>query len=258
VSFSVTLLGSGTSQGVPLVGCLCPVCKSSNPKNVRLRTSLLIQIGKRNVLIDCSSDFRQQALTVGLDRLDSVLVTHSHWDHISGLDDTRPLTHQSALSLYVPEKEIAGIKQVFDYAFNLKTQKGGGLPSLMIHPIVPYEEFDLFGMTITPLLVEHGDLEIVGYRFGSIAYITDAKYIPEKTLDLISDVDLLFINCLRIKAHSTHMNLEETLNVLSRVSPKKTYLIHTTHDLEYDNMMALLPEGVEMGFDGLAVECDSE
>ncbi|MET0621581.1 MAG: MBL fold metallo-hydrolase [Pyrinomonadaceae bacterium] len=249
-----TLLGTGTSTGVPSIGCGCETCTSEDPRDKRLRVSVLVEHAGRTVLIDTSSDFRQQALRVGLKHLDAVLVTHCHADHIFGLDDIRPLNFRhGALGVYANERAWVDIRRIFKYIFE-QTYYGGGLPQVVAHTVEHDAPFCLApGLEVTPVEVIHGRLPVTAYRFNDFAYATDLSEIPPRSLELLRDLDVLVLDCLRLTPHPTHLWLERALSYVEELRPRRTYLTHIAHDIKHARDSALLPEGVEWAHDGLVI-----
>src|SRR5215212_10062050 len=250
-----TLLGTGTSTGVPSIGCGCETCTSDDPRDKRLRVSVLVEHGGHTVLIDTSSDFRQQALRAGLKHLDAVLVTHCHADHIFGLDDIRPLNFRhGALGVYANERAWVDIRRIFKYVFE-PTHFGGGLPQVLAHTVVDGAPFCLSpALRVTPLEVIHGRLPVVAYRFNDFAYATDLSEIPDASLEGLRDLDALVLDCLRVRPHPTHLTLESALAYVEQLRPRRTYLTHITHDIKHARDSELLPDGVEWAYDGLEIE----
>ncbi|HKP72525.1 MAG TPA: MBL fold metallo-hydrolase [Pyrinomonadaceae bacterium] len=249
-----TLLGTGTSTGVPSIGCECETCTSDDPRDKRLRVSVLVEHDGQTVLIDTSSDFRQQALRQKLKRLDAVLVTHCHADHIFGLDDIRPLNFRhGALGVYANERAWKDIRRIFQYVFE-PSHFGGGLPQVLAHTVVANAPFCLGrNFEVTPLEVIHGRLPVVAYRCNDFAYVTDLSEIPPDALDGLRDLDVLVLDCLRLRAHPTHLSLESSLRYIEELKPRRAYLTHIAHDIKHARDSALLPDGVEFGYDGLEI-----
>jgi phosphoribosyl 1,2-cyclic phosphate phosphodiesterase len=249
----ITVLGSGTSTGVPSIGCQCEVCTSSDPRDNRLRPSILIRYAGQGILIDTTPDFRTQALRAPVDRVDAILYTHSHADHILGLDDVRPFNYRqrSAIPVYAKQDTLDDIRRVFRYAFQPEPLQTS-VPRLKLHAIED-EPFDLFGLTITPLPVMHGAAEILGYRFGSAAYITDQSDIPEATKEKLRDLDVLFLDALRHKPHPTHSTVAQSLKWVEELRPRRTFFTHICHDLGHAKTEAALPAGVYLAYDGMEI-----
>lgn len=249
----VTFLGTGTSTGVPVIGCRCRVCLSSDPRNQRLRPSLLLQWSARDILVDSSSDFRQQALRHRIDRLDAVLYTHAHADHIMGLDDLRiyNFRQRSDLPVYGSAATLGDLSRTFWYAF-ADTQEGGGKPRLDLRVVTG--PFDLFGVSVEPVPLWHGDLEVLGYRIGGFAYCTDCNRIPPSSMRRLEALDVLVMDALRPTPHPTHFSLPETLQLLERLRPKEAFLVHMSHDIEHAETESALPSGVHLAYDGLVLE----
>jgi phosphoribosyl 1,2-cyclic phosphate phosphodiesterase len=250
----LTFLGTGTSTGVPSIGCECETCTSEDPRDKRLRVSILIEHGGQSVLVDTSSDFRQQALRYGLKRLDAVLITHCHADHIFGLDDIRPLNFRfGALGVYANERAWVDIRRIFTYIFE-PSHFGGGLPQVIPHTVIPQAPFCLGGdLLVTPLEVIHGRLPVMAYRFNDFAYATDLSEIPKGTSEALRDLDVLALDCLRFAKHPTHLWLDKALEYVEELKPKRTYLTHIAHDVKHERDSARLPDGVQWAYDGLTV-----
>jgi phosphoribosyl 1,2-cyclic phosphate phosphodiesterase len=249
----ITVLGSGTSTGVPTIGCECAVCTSTDARDKRLRPSILIRYAGHGILIDTTPDFRAQALRAPIERVDAILYTHEHADHILGLDDVRPFNYRqrSAIPIYAKQDTLDAIRRVFRYAFDAEP-KQTSVPRLKLHPI-EYEPFELFGLTITPLPVMHGASEILGFRFGSAAYLTDQSDIPEATKEKLRDLDVLFLDALRHKPHPTHSTVAQALKWVEELKPKQAYFTHICHDLGHSRTEAALPEGVHLAYDGMEI-----
>jgi phosphoribosyl 1,2-cyclic phosphate phosphodiesterase len=251
----LTFLGTGTSTGVPSIGCECETCLSNDPRDKRLRVSIIIEHAGQSVLVDTSSDFRQQALRFGLRRLDGVLITHCHADHIFGLDDIRPLNFRfGALGVHANERAWIDIKRIFKYIFE-PSHFGGGLPQVIPHTVFPGASFCLGKqLLVTPLEVIHGRLPVMAYRFNDFAYATDLSEIPSRTMDALRDLDVLVLDCLRFKEHPTHLWVEKALEYVEQLKPRRTYFTHMAHDVKHERDSARLPDGVAFAYDGLVVE----
>ncbi len=255
----ITVLGSGTSVGVPTIGCPCAVCHSDDPRDRRLRPSILVTYSadgeQRNVLIDTTPDLRQQALAADLKSLDAILYTHSHADHIMGLDDVRPFNYGRAerIPAYGRPETIDVLERVFAYAFIEAETHPGGLPRATAHRIGS-EAIRLHGLEFLPVPIWHGKTEIIGYRFGRAAYLTDNSDIPENSVPLLEDLDVLFLDALRREAHPSHSTVDQALGWVERLRPKRAYFTHICHDLSHAAVSAQLPDGVELAYDGLSIE----
>jgi phosphoribosyl 1,2-cyclic phosphate phosphodiesterase len=251
---TLTVMGSGTSMGVPTVGCDCAVCRSSDPHDKRTRPSVLISYNNRFVLIDTTPDFREQAIRERVRQLDAVIYTHAHADHILGLDDLRPLSYHrqdGRIPLYAHERTARVLKEVFRYIFD-SDYKYGGLAQVEMHNIDG--PVDLYGATFTPVVVLHGDAEIYGFRFGSAAYLTDFSAIPDDSLQQLQGLDILFLDALRHKPHPTHSTVANSLTIVERVKPKRAFFTHICHDLAHVATNATLPPNVRLAYDGLKLE----
>jgi phosphoribosyl 1,2-cyclic phosphate phosphodiesterase len=250
----LTVLGSGTSMGVPTIGCDCAVCRSVDPRDRRTRPSVMITYNGRHVLIDTTPDFREQALREKITQLDAVLYTHTHADHILGIDDLRPLTYRHKprkMPLYATPRNCEFLRNMFRYIFEAE-YKFGGLPLVELRPIEGAVE--LFGARFEPLTVIHGETPILGFRFGSAAYLTDHSEVPAETLEKLRDLDILFLDALRYKPHPTHSSVEQSLKIVGEVKPKRTFFTHICHDLPHEATNAALPSGVQLAFDGMKLE----
>ena len=250
----LTFLGTGTSTGVPSIGCECETCTSDDSRDKRLRVSVLIEHGGQTILVDTSTDFRQQALRQKIKWLDAVLVTHCHADHIFGLDDIRPLNFRHGpLGLYANERAWKDIRRIFQYVFE-PSYTGGGLPQIVPHTIVNGASFCIGrDLHITPLEVIHGRLPVIAYRFNDFAYATDLSEIPQPSLDGLRGLEVLALDCLRFREHPTHLWLERALEYINELKPRRAYLTHLAHDFKHARDSARLPAGVEFAYDGLEV-----
>ncbi|MBN2656609.1 MAG: MBL fold metallo-hydrolase [Spirochaetales bacterium] len=251
---TITIMGSGTSHGVPVVGCACPVCLSENIKNKRSRASILVRENGTDILIDTATEFRLQAIRENVMKLDAIFYTHSHADHLHGLDDIRSLSRDREIPLYGSGKDIEEIKKRFPYIFNSTLQKGGGKPRVEPHALRG-EAVSIGSLEIKPIPLKHGKLDIYGYRFNNkAAYLTDCSDIPDESLALLKNLDVLIIGALRYKPHPTHYNIEQALEVIKKISPGRAYLTHLCHDLDHDQLENELPGGVFTAYDGLKID----
>ncbi len=255
---SLTFTGTGTTFGVPVIGCDCPVCTSRNPRNRRLRSGALFRWTDRVVAVDTSPDFREQMLAAGETQLDAVLYTHEHADHIHGIDDLRrfnQLTRQ-AIPAYAPPACARALWERFSYATSRPGSEAAadGAVSPRLNILVPDGPFDLFGVKVTPIELHHAGLDTLGWRVGSIAYLTDLKLLPERSKEIVRGVEVLAIDALRPKEHPTHLSIDEALALIEELSPRVSYLTHMTHDVDYCSFESKLPEGVHLAYDGLTVE----
>ena len=247
----LTMLGVGSSAGTPVVGCRCATCLSNDVRNKRTRCSSLITLNSgENILIDTGPDLRNQALRENINRVNAVLYTHTHADHLHGIDDLRAfcVLQRQQIPLYANAEAIAHISQKFGYTLR-EPCNFWEMPVLRVESIE--SPFKLFGVTITPIPVMHGKSHIFGYRVGNIAYLTDVSVIPEESFAFLENLDILLIDCLREAAHPTHINIEQSLAYISRINAKQSYLIHMTHEIEYASLTNKLPKDVFVGFDGL-------
>jgi phosphoribosyl 1,2-cyclic phosphate phosphodiesterase len=247
----LTVLGSGTSMGVPTVGCDCAICRSADPRDRRLRPSVMISYNGRHILIDTTPDFREQALREHITQLDAVLYTHTHADHILGIDDLRPLTyrhHPGRLPLYASPRACEYLRSMFRYIFEA-TYRFGGLPQVELYPIEG--PLELFGARFEPLTVIHGEAPILGFRFGSAAYLTDHSEVPQETIEKLRDLDILFLDALRYTPHPTHSTVEQSLKIVEELKPKRAFFTHICHDLGHEATDAAMPADVRLAFDGM-------
>jgi phosphoribosyl 1,2-cyclic phosphate phosphodiesterase len=248
----IVVLGSGTSAGVPVIGCQCEVCLSADPRDKRLRPSVLLRYAGRNVVIDTTPDFRTQILRAGIVRLDAVLYTHAHADHILGLDDVRPFNYfqKETIPLYATEETFAVIRRVFCYAFE---ESESSVPKLDLRTMdgLPFE---LFGMEFKPIRLEHGKGVVYGFRFGGAAYLTDHSRVPEESKAHLAGLDVLFLDALRRRKHPTHTTLDDAIALAQELQARRTFFTHMCHDLHHERTEALLPPHVYLAYDGLEIE----
>jgi phosphoribosyl 1,2-cyclic phosphate phosphodiesterase len=250
---TLTVLGSGTSMGVPTIGCACAVCHSPDPHDRRTRPSVLLEYAGKIVLIDTTPDFREQAIREQIRRIDAVLYTHSHADHILGIDDLRPLSYHrdGKIPLYARAEAADYIRNMFRYIFDAD-YKFGGLARLELKSIGG--PFDLFGVEFEPIPIIHGDTEIYGFRFGQAAYLTDFSEIPESSLPRLEGLDVLFLDGLRHKPHPTHSTVENSTRIADQVGAKRVFFTHICHDLPHEATNATLPPHVRLSYDGMRLE----
>ena len=250
----LTFLGTGTSQGIPVIGSNHPVCLSSNPKDKRLRSSVLIKWDNRNYIIDCGPDFRQQLINNPINKLDGILFTHSHADHTAGLDDIRPFFfRQGLIDIFLTEDVYKNLNMRFNYILNDKN-KYPGAPSVNLNIIKEGEEFKLNENFIMPIKASHNNLTVTGFRFKDLAYMTDVKMIDSESKKNLRSLNTLILSCLRIEAHPSHLNLEEALELIDELKPKKTYLMHISHLLGFHDEVSLkLPKNVFLAYDNLTI-----
>lgn len=249
----LTFLGTGTSNGIPIIGCRCPVCTSDDPRDRRSRTSAVVRFGGRTILIDTATELRLQAIAVGLSEIDAVLFTHAHADHVGGLDDLRRFnqTRQAHLPTYADPETAAILLERFTYAFEQQFPFYGGKPDLILHEFGG--PFEMFGYPVIPIPVRHGRWTVQGFRFGPLVYVTDAKEIAPSSLEVMRGADILVLNALRERPHPTHLSIGEALEVIAAVQPRRAYLVHMNHEVSHAAASALLPPHVELAYDGLTV-----
>lgn len=255
----ITFLGTGTSQGVPVIGCKCEVCKSTDSKDKRLRTSAMVEVEEKRFIIDAGPDFRYQMLRAGISKIDALLLTHEHKDHTGGIDDVRafnfvdyPIIH--TIHIYSNSTTIEAIRRDFHYAF--ATDKYRGVPEIRTHIITEQESFFVEGIEITPIVGQHSErFRSVGYRIGNLAYLTDMNYIAPEEIAKLRGVEVLVINALRWETHSSHFSVEEAIKIIDSVAPKRAYLTHMSHRIGlHSELEHRLPKGVMAAYDGLEVE----
>ena len=252
-------LGTGTSTGVPALLCDCPVCRSDDPRDRRSRTSALLTTPDgKNLLIDCGPDFRTQALDAHSPKIDALIITHHHYDHVGGIDDLRPYCHHRAsadgdMPVYGSRDVIDDIHRRLPYCFGDNLYPG--VPTFDRHEITPGKQFTAAGTKVMPIAVRHGEATICGFRIGSLGYITDCSTLPDESLTALHGIDTLVINALRMKPHRSHMNLEQALTVIRDVNPRRAWLIHMSHDIGLHSQTDIsLPQGVNLAYDGLVIE----
>jgi phosphoribosyl 1,2-cyclic phosphate phosphodiesterase len=251
---TLTFLGTGTSTGVPILTCDCGVCQSTDPRDKRTRPSILLEYEGRAVVIDTTPDFRQQALREKMQRVDAVVFTHTHADHIFGLDDVRVFyfRQKDPIPIYADPRSMDDIQRVFQYIFD-QNYPYGGIAKLDPHLIDG--PFSLWGQTLTPLRVLHGNLPILAFRFGRTAYVTDFSDIPEETIPFLEDLDVLILDALRHTPHPAHSTVEQSLKWVERLRPRRALFTHIAHELGHEETNASLPPHVQLAYDGLKVGC---
>lgn len=251
----ITFLGTGTSQGTPMIGCNCKVCKSTDKRDKRLRSSVLVETDNKKILIDAGPDFRQQMLRANITDLDAILITHAHIDHVGGLDDVRALNYinQKAIDIYAEMRVQDALRKIFYYVFDII--KYPGVPEFEFHTINE-NNFRVAGIDVTPIRAFHYKLPILGFRIHNFCYITDTNNIPHDELKKMYNADIIVIDALRRKPHLSHFCLPETLKIIEKLQPKRAYLTHISHQLDlYSTLEKELPVNVYSAYDGLTVEC---
>ena len=251
---TLTILGSGSSAGTPVVGCKCDTCTSANPKNTRTRCSSLITLENgKNILIDTGPDLREQSLRESVTNIDAVLFTHAHADHCHGIDDLRAFCqiNKIQIPLYGNKDVIDQLSNKFKYAM-IEPKNFWEIP--VLKPNIVNKPFKIFDEIITPIPVMHGNTSINGYRVGNLGYITDVSEISENSMKLLEGIDVLLLDCLRMEPHFTHLCFSESIEIAKKINAKETYLIHMTHSLEYESLKKMLPEGIYVGYDGLKLQ----
>ncbi|TAF61757.1 MAG: MBL fold metallo-hydrolase [Flavobacterium sp.] len=251
---NIYFLGTGTSQGIPIIGSTHPVCKSTDYKDKRLRVSLWMSWEDHSYVIDCGPDFRQQMLASDCQKVDGILFTHEHSDHTAGLDDIRPFNfRQGEMPIYAHQRVIENLKKRFDYVFETENRYPGA-PSVKTIEVINNQPFVLGGKTVIPIDVMHGDLQVFGYRVDDFAYLTDVKTVAPEEVEKLKNLEVLVLNALRITPHNTHFNLQEALDFIALVQPKKAYLTHISHLLGFhEDVQKELPENVFLAYDNLVI-----
>jgi phosphoribosyl 1,2-cyclic phosphate phosphodiesterase len=253
---TITFLGTGTSSGVPMIGCDCPVCRSLDPRDQRLRVSVHLAVAGRSLVVDTGPDFRQQILRARISHLDAVLFTHEHKDHTAGLDDIRAFNfrQQQEIPVYAEPRVIRQLKQEFAYIF--AEQKYPGVPQVSLHPIeADNEAFEVLGVAVQPLRALHYRLPVLGFRIGGFAYLTDANFIAPETMELLRGADTIVLNALRREPHISHFTLAQAVEVLEDLQPRRAYLTHISHQLgRHREVEAELPSWIRLAYDGLKIE----
>ncbi len=249
----LTFLGTGTSCGVPTIGCQCAVCQSTNPKDKRLRASALVETDSTRLLIDCGPDFRQQIMPHPFRRIDGIIITHAHYDHMGGMDDIRPYCQFGEINVYADPLARQAMLQMLPYCF--AENRYPGVPAIQLHEIHKHEPFRIGDIDIMPIEVMHHDLPILGYRMGRLTYITDMKTIADEEMAYLEGTEVLVVNALRQKPHHSHQTLDEAVSFARRVGSRQTYFIHASHDIGlHDDVNRQLPADMQMAYDGLVID----
>ena len=257
----ITVLGCGTSTGVPLIHCQCPVCRSTDPKNKRLRTSIWIQVEGKSILVDVSPDFRQQVLRDYIPRLDAIIFTHPHYDHIGGVDEIRSYNfiQKETIQAYGHDWTMRDLPLRVPYIFNATSYggkiEGGGVASIALHEFKLDDEFfEAAGIQVIPISVIHGSQKVAGLRIKNFAYLTDCNAIPESSIERLQNLDVLILDCLRLEKHETHLNLEDALNYSRLIGAKRTIFTHLSHDFDYTSASRSLPKNHELAYDQMIIK----
>ncbi|MDR1517345.1 MAG: MBL fold metallo-hydrolase [Dysgonamonadaceae bacterium] len=248
----IRFLGTGTSTGVPQIGCECKACTSADPRDKRLRASVWIEVGDRNIVIDCSPDFRQQVLSLPFKKIDGVLITHEHYDHVGGIDDLRPFARFGEVDLYLEPKIAGALRDRMSYCFG--SNKYMGSPQIRLNEIHFPDAFQIAGVDIIPIRIMHHKLPILGYRIADFAYLTDLKHLPEEELPKLQGLGTLVLNALRKEEHVSHENLEQALALARKINPCITYFTHISHQMGLHREMSLeLPDDMHFAYDGMVI-----
>jgi phosphoribosyl 1,2-cyclic phosphate phosphodiesterase len=249
----LTFLGTGTSNGIPMIGCHCAVCTSDDPRDQRSRTSAFVRWDDLQILIDTSAELRLQARAAGIEKVDAVLFTHAHADHTAGFDDLRRFNElgQRHIPVFTGPGTAEMLRERFAYGFEDVFPFYGGKPDLTLNEIDG--PFEVEGHPIMPIPVTHGRFDVLGFRFGPLAYVTDAKVIPDSSMELLAGVDTLVLNALRVRPHPTHLSVQEAVAIIEAIRPRAAYLVHVSHELSHQAAEDLLPEGVHVAYDGLTI-----
>ncbi|MCK5742655.1 MAG: MBL fold metallo-hydrolase [Chlorobi bacterium] len=251
----ITVLGSGTSSGVPTIGCDCPVCTSDDEHDKRLRSSILVESATTRVLIDTSPDFRQQMLKYNIQNIDAVLFTHSHFDHIGGFDDIRAINYHThrPLPIYLNETTLENLKRTFYYSFERPDQIGGGVPMVEVN-LINDKPFRIGDIDFNPIKLLHGKLDVLGYRINDFAYCIDTNNIPEESYAKLENLEVLIIDALRYTTHPTHFSVDEALFEIEKINPQQSYLTHIAHQIMHRDLDQKLPENINISYDGLQIQ----
>lgn len=254
----VTVLGSGTSSGVPTIGCECATCQSDDKRDKRLRPSVMVEIDGKRIIIDTSSDFRQQCIENGIASIDAVIYTHHHFDHIAGFDDLRAFnfTSKKSIPVYLTQETYIHLSRIFEYAFDQTKRKESSAPQVKVS-FIDKAVFSASGITCTPIPLKHGSMDVTGYRIKDFAYCTDCSEITEEGFDLLKGVRFLILDGLRYRPHPTHLTIAQAIQVAEKIGAEHTWLTHIAHDVKHDEGNQYLPKQMSLGFDGLTIEIDS-
>lgn len=252
----ITVLGCGTSTGVPMIHCRCAVCRSRNPKNKRLRASIWVETQGKSFLVDVSPDFRQQALTYKIPRIDAILMTHPHADHLGGMDEIRSYNfiQKSSIPLYGHDWTLSDLQKRFAYLFDGSYIEGGGVAKIDLHEFKLQDAaLNIQGVKVIPLELKHGSQSVAGFRIGNFAYLTDCHEIPDKTLTRLKGLEVLILDCLRMSKHGTHLHFDAAIEYSTKIAAKKTILTHLSHDFDYQKHSKDLPKSIHFAYDGMII-----